>query len=100
MIKTTLTATLVSAAVLGLAACDVKKTQEGSVDLPKYDVKKTQEGNVQMPKYDVKGPDVQVGSKEETVKVPTVRTEEKKVEVPTVSVTTPKEKEQQQAQKP
>ena len=95
MIKTTAIATLAAVAALGLSACDVKKTQEGSVNLPKYDVKKTEEGNVTPPKYDVTGPDVKVGSKETTVNVPTVKTEEKKVEVPTVDVTTAKEKEAQ-----
>ncbi|MGZ5848100.1 MAG: hypothetical protein ACXWJJ_11560, partial [Ramlibacter sp.] len=94
-IKTTAIAALAAAAALGLSACDVKKTQEGSASLPKYDVKKTEDGHVTPPKYDVTGPDVKVGSKEETVKVPTVRTEEKKVDVPTVDVTTAKEKEQQ-----
>ena len=95
MIKTTTIAALAAVAALGLSACDVKKTQEGSVNLPKYDVKKTEEGNVTPPKYDVTGPDVKVGSKETTVNVPTVKTEEKKVDVPTVDVTTAKEKEAQ-----
>ncbi|MFL6695188.1 MAG: hypothetical protein ACJ8GO_19745 [Ramlibacter sp.] len=93
MIKTTTIAALAAVAALGLSACDVKKTQEGSVTVPKYDVKKTQEGNVTVPKYDVTTPDVKVGSKEATVNVPTVKTEEKKIDVPTVSVTTAKEKE-------
>jgi hypothetical protein len=95
MIKTTTIAAIAAVAALGLSACDVKKTQEGSVTVPKYDVKKTEEGNVTVPKYDVTGPDVKVGSKETTVNVPTVKTEEKKVDVPTVSVTTAKEKEAQ-----
>ncbi|WP_427914460.1 hypothetical protein ACPWT1_05880 [Ramlibacter sp. MMS24-I3-19] len=95
MIKTTTIAALAAVAALGLSACDVKKTQEGSVNLPKYDVKKTEDGHVTPPKYDVTGPDVKVGSKETTVNVPTVKTEEKKVEVPTVDVTTAKEKEAQ-----
>jgi hypothetical protein len=95
MFKTTTIAAIAAAAALGLSACDVKKTQEGSVDLPKYDVKKTQDGQVTPPKYDVTAPDVKVGSKETTVNVPTVKTEEKKVEVPTVDVTTAKEKEAQ-----
>ena len=95
MIKTTTIAALAAVAALGLSACDVKKTQEGSVNLPKYDVKKTEEGNVTPPKYDVTGPDVKVGTKESTVNVPTVKTEEKKVEVPTVDVTTGKEKVEQ-----
>lgn len=95
MIKTATIAALAAVAALGLSACDVKKTQEGSVNLPKYDVKKTEEGNVTVPKYDVTGPDVKVGSKEATINVPTVKTEQKKVEVPTVDVTTAKEKEAQ-----
>jgi hypothetical protein len=95
MIKTATIAAFAAAAALGLSACDVKKTQEGSVNMPKYDVKKTEDGHVTPPKYDVTGPDVKVGSKETTVNVPTVKTEEKKVEVPTVSVTTAKEKEAQ-----
>ena len=89
MIKTTLTAALVSLGVLGLSACDVNKTREGSVSVPKYEVEKTKEGNVTLPKYDVTPPDVKVGQTETTVKVPNVdvRTEEKKVTVPTVKVT-------------
>src|SRR6476620_8481184 len=67
MFKTTTIAALAAAAALGLSACDVKKTQEGSVNLPKYDVKKTEEGNVTPPKYDVTAPDVKVGTKETTV---------------------------------
>ena len=97
MFKTTLTAALVSAAALGLAACDVQKTQEGKVDAPKYEVSKTQEGNVQMPKYDVKGPDVDVSKTQKEINVPNVdvKAEKKTIEVPKVEVTTAKEKEQQ-----
>jgi hypothetical protein len=58
MTKTTTIAALAAVAALGLSACDVKKTQEGSVTVPKYDVKKTQDGNVTVPKYDVTTPDV------------------------------------------
>lgn len=99
MFKTTITAAAVAIAALGLTACDVQKTQEGNVTVPKYDVKKTQEGSVTMPKYDVTAPDVNVSKKEETVKVPKVTTEEKKIEVPTVDIKTGKEKkaEEQQA---
>jgi hypothetical protein len=93
MLKTTLTAAIVSAGVLGLTGCDVKKTQEGSVTAPKFEVTKKQDGDVTLPKYDVTTPDVKVGSKEATVNVPTVKTEQRKVEVPTVDVTTAKEKE-------
>ena len=97
MFKTTVTAVLVSAAALGLAACDVKKTQEGNVNLPKYDVQKTQEGTAQLPKYDVKGPDVNVTTTEKKVTVPDVdvKAEKKTIEVPKVDVTTAKEKEAQ-----
>ena len=92
MLKIALAAGFVSIAALGLSGCDVKKTQEGNVTVPKYEVTKTQEGNVTVPKYDVKAPDVKVGSTETTVKVPTVKTEEKQITVPTVDVTTGKEK--------
>ncbi len=92
MLKITLVAGIVSLGVLGLTGCDVKKTQEGSVTVPKYDVEKTQSGNVTLPKYQVTPPDVKVGSTEKTVTVPKVITEEKKVEVPTVTVTPPPDK--------
>ncbi|GIZ53704.1 hypothetical protein [Noviherbaspirillum aridicola] len=71
----------------GLAGCDVDKTQEGSVNLPKYNVEKTQEGSARMPEYDVKTPDVAVNSKEKKVEVPTVKKEERTVRVPDVDVT-------------
>lgn len=96
MSKTTLVATLVAAGLaFGLTGCDVKKTQEGSVTMPKYDVKKEQSGQVTLPKYDVTPPDVKVGSAEKTVTVPKVTTQEKKVDVPTVSVTPAKDKDDQ-----
>lgn len=97
MLKTTLIAAIVSAGVLGLTGCDVKKTQEGSVSLPKYDVQKKAEGDVTLPKYDVTAPDVKVGTKEETMKVPTVKTEERTLQVPTIGVKTAKEKEAEKA---
>jgi hypothetical protein len=93
MQKTITIAALAIAASLGLAACDVKKTQEGNVTVPKYDVKKTQEGSVTPPKYDVTGPDVTVKKEEKTVTVPTVKTEEKTITVPNVDITTGKEKQ-------
>lgn len=52
-------------ATLGMAGCDVEKTEEGS--LPEVDVKG---GN--LPKYDVDTPDVDVGTKEKTITVPDV----------------------------
>ena len=80
MLKTTIATTLVAAAALGLAGCDVKKTQEG--------------------KYEVTPPDVKVGKTEKEVTVPkTVETQKKTIEVPTVGVKTAKEKEQEQQQK-
>ena len=42
----------------GLAGCDVKKTQEGSVTTPKFE--KTREGDVTLPKYEVTPPKVEV----------------------------------------
>lgn len=99
MLKITLATGLVALSVLGLSACDVKKTREGDVSLPKYDVKKEQSGNVTLPKYDVTTPDVTVGSTDATVKVPKVTTEERKVEVPTIGIKTAREKEQEAAQK-
>lgn len=92
MLKTTLTAGMIAIGALGLAACDVKKTQEGNVTVPKYEVEKTQSGDVTLPKYDVTTPDVKVGTKDATVTVPTITTEEKKVELPTVQVTPAKDK--------
>ena len=97
MLKTTFATALIAAGVLGLSGCDVKKTQEGNVTVPKYEVEKKQSGDVTMPKYDVTTPDVKVGSTEKSVTVPTVKTEEKKIEVPTVDVTTAKEKEKQKS---
>lgn len=87
MLKATLAASIIVIGAIGLAGCDVKKTQEGSVTVPKYDVQKTQSGQVTLPKYDVTPPDVKVGSAEKTITVPKVTTEQKKVDVPTVQVT-------------
>ncbi|MDB5870111.1 MAG: hypothetical protein JWP96_2443 [Polaromonas sp.] len=92
MFKTTLNIALLCACVVGLSACDVKKTQEGSVTVPKYEVEKTQEGHVTLPKYDVTPPDVKVGTTETTVVVPTLKTEEKKIEVPSVQITPAKDR--------
>ncbi len=92
MLKTALAIAIVSIGALGLSACDVKKTQEGNVTVPKFEVNKTQEGNVTLPKYDVTPPDVKVGTTEKTVTVPTIQTEQKKIEVPTVKITPAKEK--------
>ena len=70
MNKTPLLISALAAACLGMAGCDVNKTKDGDVTLPKYE--KTKEGNVTMPKYDVTAPDVKVETKEKTITVPTV----------------------------
>jgi hypothetical protein len=95
MLKTTIAIAIVAIGAAGLYGCDVQKTQEGNVTLPKYEVEKKQSGEVTPPKYDVTTPDVKVGSKEATVNVPNVdvTTEKKTIEVPTVDVKTGKEKE-------
>lgn len=85
--KTSIAFALVSFGILGLSGCDVKKTQEGDVTLPKVEINKTQEGNVTLPKYDVTAPDVKVTTTEKTVTVPTIKSEEKTIEVPKVTVT-------------
>jgi hypothetical protein len=92
----TLAAGFGAAAMLGLAACDVEKTQEGSVDLPRYEVEKKAEGNVTVPKYDVTAPEVNVGTKPAEVTVPKVTTEKETVQVPTVDVKTGQEKKAEQ----
>ena len=92
MLKTTLTTACILAGALGLTACDVKKTQEGNVTTPKFEVEKTRQGDVTLPKYDVTPPTVSVGTTSQTVTVPTVSTEQRKVEVPTVTVTPAKDK--------
>ena len=95
MLKTTIAAAVVSICAAGLYGCDVQKTQEGNVTVPKYEVEKKASGDVTLPKYDVTTPDVKVGSKETTVTVPNVdvNAEKKTIEVPTVEVKTAKEKE-------
>jgi hypothetical protein len=65
MKKTIFAAALVGAGALGLGACDVQKTQNGS--LPSVNV-----SGGALPEYNVTGPDVNVSSKTETIKVPTV----------------------------
>lgn len=72
MLKTTLAIALVSIGALGLAACDVKKTQEGNVTVPKFEVEKKQSGDVTLPKYDVTAPSVNVTTTEKTITVPKV----------------------------
>ena len=83
-------ATSLVLSAFGLTACDVRKTQEGDVTLPQYE--KTREGNVTLPKYDVTAPEVNVTKTEKKVDVPTVRTEERTIEVPKVEVTPAKDR--------
>jgi hypothetical protein len=85
---------IIAVATLGMAlaltACDVKKTADGNVTMPKYE--KTQSGDVTLPKYDVTAPKVEVTKEEKTVTVPTVKTEEKTIEVPKISITPAKDR--------
>jgi hypothetical protein len=86
MFKTSIAIAAVSFSAFGLSACDVDKTQEGSVTVPKYEVEQKQAGNVTAPGYDVKTPDVAVTEQEKKVEVPTIEKEEKTVTVPKVEV--------------
>ena len=72
----------------GLTACDVKKTQEGNVTVPKYEVNQTQKGDVSLPAYDVTPPAVDVTKKEVEVAVPKVVVEKETVTVPSIDVKT------------
>ena len=55
-------------ACVAIAGCKVNKTQDGK--LPEVNVSAK---SGQLPEYNVQGPKVEVGSKNETVKVPTVK---------------------------
>ncbi|WP_194725802.1 hypothetical protein [Noviherbaspirillum malthae] len=92
MLKKTLTLAMISSFALALSACDVRKTQEGNVTLPKYEIDKTQQGNLKLPEYDVKTPQVDVRKEEKTVEVPTIKKEERTIEVPNVDVTPARDK--------
>lgn len=80
---------IVSAASIALVGCDVQKTQEGNVEVPKFEVSKTKEGDVTLPKYDVDAPKVDVTTEQKTVDVPKVGvyTEKETLTVPKVEVT-------------
>ena len=95
-------------ALLLLAGCDVEQTQEGELpdinvdadsgQLPEFE--QTQEAEApdvdvdvadggQLPEYDIDAPDIDVGTREEQVDVPTgvdVETEERSVTVPDVDI--------------
>lgn len=86
--STPLIAAVAVAGTFGLAACDVKKTQEGNVTVPKYEVNQTQKGDVTLPKYDVTPPSVDVKQKEVEVGVPKVVVEKETVTVPSIDVKT------------
>ena len=66
--KRLIATSLIAPFALGLAACDVDQTEEG--EMPEVRV---EGGN--MPEYDVETADVDVGTKEETVEVPTIDVE-------------------------
>jgi uncharacterized lipoprotein len=106
------------AGILVLAGCEVEQTQEGRLpdvdvdgragqlpefeqtqeaELPEVDVDVAEGG--QLPRFDVEGPDVDVGTREERVDVPTgieVETEERSVTVPDIDVNPPGDDEPQQ----
>lgn len=109
-------ATIVAAgALVLLSGCEVEQTEEGQ--LPDVDVdaepgqlpefEQTQEGEPpdvdvdvseggELPEFDVEGPDVDVGTREEQVDVPTdvdVETEERTITVPDVDVDAPEDDE-------
>ena len=58
---------LIGAGALALGACDVDQTKEG--ELPDVDVNAS---GGQLPEFDVEGPDVNVGTENKTIEVPTV----------------------------
>ena len=58
---------ILSIGLLAMAACDVDT--KGNVEVPDVDVNVS---GGQLPDVDVTGPDVNVGTKNETVQVPTV----------------------------
>ena len=80
---------LVSIASLGLVGCDVQKTKEGNVTVPKFEVSKTREGDVTLPKYDVTAPKLDVTTEKKAVDVPKVGvyTEKETITLPKVEVT-------------
>ncbi len=91
---TTLLAGLAITASFVVVGCDVEKTKEGNVTLPKFE--QTQKGDVTLPKYDVTAPSVVVGTTEKKVEVPVVTTETKTIDVPVVGIQTADEKKAQE----
>ena len=82
-----------AAVSLGLVGCDVQKTQEGNLTIPKYEVSKTKEGDVTLPKYDVDAPKVDVTTEKKEVLVPKVIAEKETITVPKVDVTPAKDRD-------
>jgi hypothetical protein len=58
---------LIGVSCLSFTACNVEKTQEGK--MPDVNVSTT---GGQLPEYNVQGPEVNVGTENKTVEVPTV----------------------------
>lgn len=58
---------ILASSCLALAGCDVDQTKEG--EMPDVDVNAS---GGQLPEYNVTGPDVNVGTENKTVQVPTV----------------------------
>ena len=58
---------LAAGACIALGACEVKQTENGQ--MPDVDVNVS---GGQLPEYNVQGPEVQVGTENRTVEVPTV----------------------------
>ena len=84
MVRPIFTTFLTLASLSLVAGCDVDKTKDGDITLPKYE--QTQEGNVTPPQYEVTPPEVSVQQEQRTVQVPTVKMEERQVTVPDVDV--------------
>ena len=63
----TITAGIIAAGCLALGACDVDQTKE--TKLPDVDVNAS---GGQLPEFNVTGPEVNVGTENKTVEVPTV----------------------------
>jgi hypothetical protein len=92
MLRKSISIAILPLFAFGVTACDVQKTQEGNLSMPKYEVAKKQDGDVTVPKYKVETPDVAVKTEEKTIDVPTIKKEEKTIEVPRVEVTPAKDK--------
>lgn len=60
---------LAGASLLIMSACDVDQTKEGN--LPDVDVDVNASGG-QLPEFEVEGPQVNVGTENKTIQVPTV----------------------------